>query len=360
MGADRQAPEHQARRPAIRPARRSPRPRHAIAARPGGSPPAGPLRGAGRLTEPPERGGPEGRFARARRLASAAPVVTVRRILDRYGAAGGGLLAGGLAYAALFAIVPAILLVAGIAGILVQDPAARDDVASVIANVLPPLGDLIQAVLKSSAEQAAPVTIVGAVALVWGASRFVVAFQDCLARVMEEPKRRGLLASNAAAFVAVIAMIAAVLSGALLAGLAAFLDAGATNGVLRIVGQALGLILAATPVLSMVVAMLLVYRFAPVLRPPWQALLPPALVVGLGLTALGRVFVFLAPRLIGSAALLGALATAFAALAWLSLSFQLVLLGAAWVRDRENALEERRSIRPTEAGAAAAEGPQAP
>ena len=45
-------------------------------------------------------------------------------------------------------------------------------------------------------------------------------------------------------------------------------------------------------------------------------------------------FAFLAPRLIGAAALLGTLATVFAALAWLALSFQALLLGAAWVRDR--------------------------
>jgi membrane protein len=225
---------------------------------------------------------------------------------------------------------------------------------------VPPLGDLITAILTASAKDAAPVTIVGAVALVWGASRFVVAFQDCLARVMEEPKRRGLLASNAAAFVAVIAMIAAVLSGALLAGLTDFLEAAETNGVLRIVGQALGLVLAATPFLSMLLAMLLVYRLAPLRRPPWRALLPPALVVGVGLTALGRVFVFLAPRLVGSAALLGALVTAFAALAWLSLSFQLVLLGAAWVRDRENALDEFATAQAAEATTPATEEPQAP
>jgi len=240
------------------------------------------------------------------------------------------------------------------------DPTARDDVTTVIANVVPPLGDLIKAILAASAEQAAPVTIIGAVALVWGASRFVVAFQDCLARVMQEPKRRGLLASNAAAFVAVIAMIAAVLSGALLAGLAAFLDAAETNGVLRIVGQALSLVLAATPILSMLVATVLVYRLAPLRRPPWRALLPPAIVVGIGLTVLGRAFVFLAPRLIGSAALLGALATAFAALAWLSLSFQLVLLGAAWVHDRENALDEFASMQSTDAKGPATEEPQAP
>jgi uncharacterized BrkB/YihY/UPF0761 family membrane protein len=80
--------------------------------------------------------------------------------------------------------------------------------------------------------------------------------------------------------------------------------------------------------------MALVYRFVPAEAPRWSAAGWPAITVGIALTVLARVFVFVAPRLIGSAALLGTLATAFAALAWLALSFQAVLLGAAWVRDR--------------------------
>ena len=55
------------------------------------------------------------------------------------------------------------------------------------------------------------------------------------------------------------------------------------------------------------------------------------------LTILLRVFVFVAPRLIGAAALLGTLASVFAALAWLSLSFQALLLGAAWTAQRQAA-----------------------
>ena len=68
--------------------------------------------------------------------------------------------------------------------------------------------------------------------------------------------------------------------------------------------------------------------------PRWGAVLIPGVSVALALTILARVFAFLAPRLIGAAALLGTLATVFAALAWLALSFQALLLGAAWVRDR--------------------------
>jgi uncharacterized BrkB/YihY/UPF0761 family membrane protein len=49
------------------------------------------------------------------------------------------------------------------------------------------------------------------------------------------------------------------------------------------------------------------------------------------------VFLFAAPRIVGVAALAGPLATAFIALAWLSFSFQILLLGAAWVRVRDDA-----------------------
>jgi uncharacterized BrkB/YihY/UPF0761 family membrane protein len=63
----------------------------------------------------------------------------------------------------------------------------------------------------------------------------------------------------------------------------------------------------------------------------------PAIVAGLGIYLLGQVFLFVAPRIVGVAALAGPLATAFIALAWLSFSFQILLLGAAWVRVRDDA-----------------------
>ena len=61
---------------------------------------------------------------------------------------------------------------------------------------VPPLHDLIQAVLDEAARDAAPVSIIGAVVLLWGTSRFAVAFQDAIARVMGGNAERGLLARN--------------------------------------------------------------------------------------------------------------------------------------------------------------------
>jgi uncharacterized BrkB/YihY/UPF0761 family membrane protein len=83
------------------------------------------------------------------------------------------------------------------------------------------------------------------------------------------------------------------------------------------------------------VVVILGYRTLPPRPPRWHALMVPALIVGVTLVALSQAFTFLVPRLVGVAHLAGSLASAFVALAWLSLSFQAFLLGAAWVLVRD-------------------------
>jgi membrane protein len=261
-------------------------------------------------------------------------VVVLRRVLDRYSAASGGLLAGGLAYAALFAIVPAVLLLAGIVGLFVADPLERARFVDVLVGVLPPLRDLIQVVLDEAARNAGQVSIIGAVVLLWGTSRFAVAFQEAVARVMGGNTERGLLARNLGALGSVALVIAVIIASTLLSGVLAFLEAGVAAGVLQVFGGAISFALGFLPVVATVAAMILVYRIVPTPAPPWRAAIVPGIAAGLALTVVARAFAYVAPRLIGAAALLGTLATAFAALAWLALSFQAILLCAAWVRDR--------------------------
>src|SRR5260221_3584921 len=110
-----------------------------------------------------------------------------------------------------------------------------------------------------------------------------------------------------------------------------------------------------SPIVLLLVAslvVLLIYRAVPSRRPSWRAAGIPAALVGAMIVVLTRAFVFLVPRLIGVEALAGSLASAFVTLAWLSLTFQALLLGAAWVRVRnEGRLAARLS---------ALEGPAAP
>jgi membrane protein len=270
-------------------------------------------------------------------------VATVQRVLDRYGSAGGGVLAGGLAYAALFAIVPAVFLLAGIVGLLVADPGERERLVETIVGVLPPMRELIEIVLTEAAREAAPVSIIGAIVLVWGTSRFAVAFQDAVARVMGGDRRRGLFASNLAALASVVLMIGAIVASSVLSGVLAFIEAGVEGGVFEFVGVALALALGALPVAATIGATILVYRVVPAASPPWRAVVIPGVTIGLVLTIIARVFAFVAPRLIGAAALLGTLAAVFAALAWLALTFQALLIGVAWVRDRSERVRPKGS-----------------
>jgi membrane protein len=263
-------------------------------------------------------------------------VAAALRVLDRYNAPAGGLLAAGLAYTALFAIVPGIVLLAGVVGLLYPDPIEQAKVVALVGSVLPPMRDLIQAILDEAAKGAGPVSIIGAVVLVWGTSRFVVAFQDALARVMGGDRHRGFLASNLSALAAVVLMIGAIVATSILGGVLDFLQAGVQAGALQVFSGLLSLALGLLPIAGTIVAVIGVYRLVPIPRPPWRAIIVPGIAVGLVLSGLARVFVYVAPRLIGAAAFLGTLATVFAALAWLALSFQAILFGAAWVRDRAN------------------------
>ena len=231
--------------------------------------------------------------------------------------------------------MPGVLLATAIAGLLISDPAQRAATVAVIGSVLPPLRDIVDAVLAQASSQSGLLGLIGLATLAWGASRFVLAFSDAVSRVMGRTAHRGFFARNAAAIVAVLLLALGIVGSPALSGVAAFVDTAEAGGVLALVGGAVHIVLGAVPPFVTVGALVLVYRVVPVPAPPWRAVWLPAVVAGLVVVVLAQVFVFLAPRLIGAAALLGTIAAVFAALAWLGLSFQALLLGAAWVRDRE-------------------------
>ena len=111
----------------------------------------------------------------------------------------------------------------------------------------------------------------------------------------------------------------------------------------------------ATPVgsiLLFVLATVLVYRFVPAVPVPARAWRRPAIVVGLLLAGFTQLYALLAPLLLRTAALYGAIVAVFALLAWLAIGFNMLLIGGAWTRVRAMALPRARS----EAGAAEPNG----
>lgn len=260
-----------------------------------------------------------------------------RDVLDRFDDAGGSLLAGGLAFSALFALVPGLLLAAGVAGLLIGDPEKRAEVLADIVRHVPPLRDLLTSGLDELAAGAVPVSLVGGIGLLWGASRLYVSLEAAFARIFSDAPRRSLVLRNAWGLVSVFAFLIAVLVAIVGSGVASFLAASVLSGP-DVAGA--GLWQFVSPIAAAIVtaiAVMLVYRAVPSRHPRWGSLVLPAIVVGVSLAILTQAFVYVAPRLAGIAFVLGGLAAVFVALAWLSLAFQVLLVGAAWVAVRSRA-----------------------
>lgn len=279
-------------------------------------------------------------------------VALVRAVLDVYGRAPGGLLANGLAFAALFAAFPVALVTLGVAGWIVDDPTIQARLARAIGALLPPLRDLVDQALLALSDGAAVTSAVGIVGLVWTVSQFYVTLDVAFARIFADRQERDVFRRTARGFVSVAGLVgvivALIVGGSLAAAAEAFLPSSSPSLA------ALGRILASVPVVTGigVIAIAIAYRVVPPRSPSWKAIWLPALVAGVGIVALSQLFLFVAPRLIGAALVAGSLATAFIALAWLSFTFQALLLGAAWVRvrdDRSIAAESSSAL----AGAAA-------
>src|SRR4029453_13816649 len=277
------------------------------------------------------------------RVLDAPHVVQVRAVLDTYGRAAGGLLANGLAFSTMFAAIPTLLLILGLAGVATKDSAVRDAISNVLIGAFPPLEDLIDAALDAISQGAVGASLLGVIGLIWTVSQLYGALDVAFARIYTGIPERDMVRRTARGFLVVGLLAASIIALVLIAGLAAALDSTALGRIP--LATSLATIVTSWPAMIVVaiIGVLVVYRTLPPRAPSLRAELLPAIVVGTGIVILTEVFTFLVPRLVGVAALAGSLASAFIALAWLSFSFQALLYGAAWVRVRDEAADRAES-----------------
>jgi membrane protein len=264
-------------------------------------------------------------------------VAAARRVLTVYGEAPGGLLANGLAFTALFAIVPIALVTLGVAGLLVDDPTVQDQLATALGSLFPPVADLIDRALESLSAGAAITSIVGIAGLLWTVSQFYVTLDVAFSRIFTQSPERDLVQRTARGFLWVAGLVGLVVALIVAGSLAAAAEALLPTSTTAL--QAFGRVASSPPVVVGVgvLVTLVVYRVVPNRTPSLRAALLPAVVAGVAIIILSQLFLFLAPRIVSAAAVAGSLATAFIALAWLSFTFQILLLGAAWARVRDDA-----------------------
>jgi membrane protein len=264
------------------------------------------------------------------------PFRTGRAVADVYGQAPGGLLANGLAFAALFTVVPVALVTLGIAGLLVHDPTVQSQLAVAIGAAIPPIRSLVDDALASMSTSAQLTSALGLLGLLWTVSRFYVTLDIAFSRIFTESRERDFVRRNARSFVWVVGLVGVVTALIVGGSLAAAAEALLPTSTSSLLG--FGRIVSSPPVVAAltVAIVAIVYRVVPPTAPSWRALTPAAIVTGIAIVILSQVFLFVAPRIVGAAALAGSLAAAFIALAWLSFTFQLLLLGAAWARVRSD------------------------
>jgi membrane protein len=263
------------------------------------------------------------------------PVRHVLILMTIYDSAGGRLMAGGLAYGALVAVLTGLLFAFAILGYFVPAEADRQRLVGGLTGTLAPLAPMAKEGLANVAAHAGAFSIVGLAGLAWGASQFYGSLDEAIARIFVCAPARGTFDRILRGFVSVLLLVGGILSGVALAAAQSVVHSAIPDGPqgepARLASD-IGFPLVTAAVV--IVAVGILYRVVPNMQVPFSALALPTLFAGLILTVLTELFVFIAPRLAGALSVFGGFAAVFAALAWLSIAFQVLLLGAAWTRLR--------------------------
>ena len=257
----------------------------------------------------------------------------IRAVLDLYGRTGGGLLAAGIAFNALFALIPLAIFVSGLIGLIVSDPGVRAAVTELIADLAPPLAAFLDTAVGDLASVSPSLSIIGLVGTAWGTTRLYASIEMGVQAMFTGVKARNIVAKTLRRIAFVLVIAAGVAAAVVVSAVGAIVGnaAPSQDGLIAVL-ESIALLL--LPLVLSVLAVGVVYRVVPPIRPTLAALGPPAIVVGLLIVILTQVFALLAPALVGTNVFYGTLGTVFVALAWLNINAVILLIGAAWVRVR--------------------------
>ncbi|HET7472760.1 MAG TPA: YihY/virulence factor BrkB family protein [Candidatus Limnocylindrales bacterium] len=260
-------------------------------------------------------------------------VIRARRVLDRFAAADGGLLAAGIAYNATLALIPLAVLVAAIGGFVLTDADSQRRFIDVIVTLAPPLKGVVDEIVRGLSSASTPLSVIGLVLAVWGTSRLYASVESAVGMMFVATGRRGFV-SRTVRRIGSVVVLSTLVSAALVVVPALSVAGDLVRTVGPLEGSALTVGFVALAMLLAAGAVAALFRWLPPVIVPWAIVRRPALVVAIALLGITRAFTLLAPRLFGANAVYGTLGAIFLGLAWLDLVFVAILLGAAWVADR--------------------------
>ncbi len=273
---------------------------------------------------------------------------SVMRTIERDTAAGGGVLAGAVAFRIFMFMVPFVFLLVGVFGIgssaSDQDPqdlARQAGITGIVAKALSSVGDL------SFTERLLYVVVVGFATFL--ATRALLK----VLRIVHALVWHTRAAKPRRSWVAVVSLLGIVMFGIALSSLI---------GVLRGQSFLIGLVATLLYVLIPVVLWTFVSWHLPHADVPWSALLPGAVVFGVGLEFMHLVTVYWIAHLVESKTeTYGAIGFALVLLFWAYLVGRLITTAAVvneslWTRHQEQVADHRHGASaPTRRG-----GPEGP
>lgn len=292
--------------------------------------------------------GPAPHASTARTVVSAAKAgvawlrrTRIGRANARFGAAGGGVLTGGIAYSAVFSVAAALTIGFTVfTAVLGGDHALRARVLETVSSSLPGLvdtGDGQGAISPQSLTLSAGFTIAGVVAvvvLVVSAISWMAALRVGLRAMFDLPADAGNVVVGK---LREVAGLAALSLAVVVSATVSLVVTGAVQwalGALGLSADAAGIVVAVGVVTSLVVDgltfALLVVVLAGV-RPPRRDLLSGALIAGTALGVVRHLGTAVVAGAAGRNALLASYAVIVTLLVWVNLVSRIVLLSAAWV-----------------------------
>jgi membrane protein len=250
-------------------------------------------------------------------------------VIQTFSKAEGALLSGSMAYYTFLSLLP-LLMVAAFVIATIADPdlEAQAAVAEALNQVFPGIGaDIFESVIDQVVQNSAALGVFGLLSVAYAGSGFIGSMTACMNRMWQVPTGRNPVGQKLVNILIVMLLGTVLLGSALLtiwvsATAQRTLELGPTSPVISMIEELAGPI-------SMLVVLLLLYRFLPARKHSWPSQLPGAVVGAVGFYVLKRGFDFWAAHSAGVSALPRSLVSVTLVLVWLGFFGQLILYGAA-------------------------------
>jgi membrane protein len=250
-------------------------------------------------------------------------------VVQTFSKAEGALLSGSMAYYTFLSLLPLLMVAAFvIATFASPGPDAQATVAEALNQVFPGVGtEVFQEVIDQVVSNSAALGVFGLLSVAYAGSGFIGSMTACMNRMWQVPSGRNPVGQKIVNILIVMLLGTVLLGSALLtvwvsATAQRTLELQPTSPIISMIEEIAG------PA-SMLVVLLLLYRFLPARKQSWLRQLPGAVFGAVGFYVLKRGFDLWASHSAGIGALPRSLVSVTLLLVWLGFFGQLILYGAA-------------------------------